>query len=139
MSGKSDNGTLDAARSRLEAALSRLAQGAASSKKAMDSAKLLAAEKAEVVHKVSTLESENLSLHEKVRDLSMQSPEPIDSTELDQLHQQISELHHANEKLMDRNIYLEGELEELHLEKDAIKERLDTAIRKLEELLGSDS
>jgi len=63
---------LEAARARLEGAMSRLAQSAAGAREARQQAIHLAAEKAAFESRVTALEQENLKLHEQVATLSLQ-------------------------------------------------------------------
>ncbi|WP_262690721.1 hypothetical protein [Kordiimonas aestuarii] len=57
---------LEGARTRLESALSRLAQGVASTRETVNAAREIAEEKMALVERVTTLEKENLKLHEQV-------------------------------------------------------------------------
>ncbi len=75
----SDNHTdspLEAARARLEGAMSRLAQSAAGAREARQQIIHLAAEKAAFESRIAALEQENLKLHEQVATLSLKDSSP---------------------------------------------------------------
>lgn len=72
MSENQTDSPLEAARARLESAMSRLAQSAAGAREARQQAIHLAAEKAAFESRVAALEQENLKLHEQVATLSLQ-------------------------------------------------------------------
>jgi chromosome segregation ATPase len=75
MTDRLTDNALEQARTRLESAMSRLAQGAASAREARQQAIHMAAEKAALEGRVTALEQENLKLHEQVATLSL-TPEP---------------------------------------------------------------
>ncbi len=72
MSESRKNDVLEAARSRLEAAMSHLAQEVATARAAKITAEKMRAEKATLESRVGALEQENLKLHEQVATLSLQ-------------------------------------------------------------------
>lgn len=73
MSDNHIDSPLEVARTRLEGAMSRLAQSAAGARETRQQAIHLAAEKAAFESRVAALEQENLKLHEQVATLSLQN------------------------------------------------------------------
>lgn len=73
MSDTLTNSKLEAARTRLEKALSGLAQGVANTQEAFQTAKAATDENTVLKAHIQSLEQENLKLHEQVASLSLQS------------------------------------------------------------------
>ena len=150
---------LEAARARLETALSGLAQGVIKTKDAIHSASSITAEKAQLAERVAKLEAENLKLHEQIAAHALQTPSADlerqlaatleEKSALEQnyrlLKSKYADLQETADKprglKIDLNAKLEKErlqekLEEMRAEKEMIKAELDSAIANLEPLAG---
>ncbi|GHF20063.1 hypothetical protein GCM10017044_13560 [Kordiimonas sediminis] len=88
MANTVEDDNLEKARARLEAALSKLASGVASSKKALKSAREMAAEKADLTVRIAELEQDNLALQEEVATLNLQSPKAANDGAFETLKQE---------------------------------------------------
>jgi len=101
---------LESARTRLESALSRLAQGVASTRDTVSAAREIAEEKMALVARVTTLEKENLKLHEQVAAHAL--IEPVgDSAELEALRAEKASLEQNYQLLKRQYAHLQDELE----------------------------
>jgi multidrug resistance efflux pump len=101
---------LESARTRLESALSRLAQGVASTRDTVSAAREIAEEKMALVARVTTLEKENLKLHEQVAAHALIEPAG-DSTELEALRAEKATLEQNYQLLKRQYAHLQDELE----------------------------
>lgn len=160
MPDTSNGNNLEAARTRLETALSGLTQSVASTRGALDVAVTIADEKAQMAERITALEQENLKLHEQVAALALQSAssdadEKIASLEqekaaIDQNYQMLKERYaelqgdlassdenenQANSTLQAENIKLRETLASMEQEKTKLKSELDKTIAELEALL----
>jgi len=117
MSDTEKQGELEAARARLETALSTLAHGVAKSSTALETTAALAQEKTALMNRVTALEHENLKLHEQVaaHALMPESPESSAATA--------------------ENARLKQIIEQMEQDKAAIKGELDKTIGELENML----
>lgn len=150
---------LEAARARLETALSGLAQGVIKTKDAIHSASSITAEKAKLAERVAKLEAENLKLHEQIAAHALQTPsadlERQLATSLEEksaleqnyklLKSKYADLQEEAEKPKPIGIdmatqikmqQLQKHLEKVQTEKEVIKAELDKAIASLEPLAG---
>ncbi len=162
MSDGNTQTSLEAARARLEAALSALTQGVIGSREALDDAATVANEKALLVEKNTALEQENLKLHEQVAAYALQ-PDPSSAAEKlaglteanaalenniqmlklkcaqlqDQLDAQTQTIEGGNSEneLLAENLRLRQVIAQMTADKDAIKSELDTTIADFETLL----
>lgn len=101
---------LESARTRLETALSRLAQGVASTRETVSAAREIAEEKMALVARVTTLEKENLKLHEQVAAHALIEPAG-DSGELEALRAEKATLEQNYQLLKRQYAHLQDELE----------------------------
>ncbi|MBL4791096.1 MAG: hypothetical protein JKY60_19295 [Kordiimonadaceae bacterium] len=127
---KSDE--LEDARARLEAALSSLAQGVASSRDALDMAATVASDNAATTARLETLEKENLKLHEQVAAFALQ-PEPAGPATNDEA---ITALEAGKARLAKENQELAHSNTALLAEKASIREDLDKTIAELEGMMA---
>lgn len=160
MPDTSKGNNLEAARTRLETALSGLTQSVASTRGALDVAVTIADEKAQMAERITALEQENLKLHEQVAALALQ-PASLDADEkiasleqekaaIDQNYQMLKERYaelqgdlassgenenQANSTLQAENIKLREALASMEQEKTKLKSELDKTIAELEALL----
>jgi chromosome segregation ATPase len=111
MSDTPTHSALEAARARLEAALSALGQGVATSRESLDAAMDATTENTALADRLKALEQENLKLHEQIAAYALK-PEPDD--EIQSLKQTIAQM---------------------DVEKASIKDELDTAISELQTML----
>ncbi len=152
------NNKLEAARTRLEASLSRLSHGVVNSKEALSTAQNMIAEKSALADKVAILESENLKLHDQIAVLSNEQHKMTDVDELrnekdaiDQNYQRLKlqfaslqdELEAVENNGMDaafsalkaESEILQQENAILKAERDTVKVRLDGAISHVETMM----
>jgi multidrug resistance efflux pump len=101
---------LESARTRLESALSRLAQGVASTRDTVSAAREIAEEKMALVARVTALEKENLKLHEQVAAHALIEPAD-DSGELEALRAEKATLEQNYQLLKRQYAHLQDELE----------------------------
>ena len=116
MSDASNQSGLDAARTRLETALSTLTQGVASSRDALDMAASTAEEKIALTGRVNSLEQENLKLHEQVAAFALQPdpvvPDPIvDDARISELETEKSAIENNYRMLKEKYAALQDEME----------------------------
>ena len=162
MPDTSNGNNLEAARTRLETALSALAQGAASTRGALDVAATMAEEKAKMAERITALEQENLKLHEQVAAYALQSSSGDDDERIKSLEEEKSALEQNYQLLKNRYAALQDEMEGMqtdgqasptetqqdtsHLreiittmeqEKANLKSELDKTIAELESMLES--
>jgi multidrug resistance efflux pump len=101
---------LESARMRLESALSRLAQGVASTRDTVSAAREIAEEKMALVARVTALEKENLKLHEQVAAHALIEPAG-DSGEIEALRAEKASLEQNYQLLKRQYAHLQDELE----------------------------
>ena len=118
MSDAANTSELEKARSRLEAALSALTQGVASTRDMYDLVTDSAAAKAASDERIATLEQENLKLHEQIAALALGN----NDTETDR-------------QKKNENERLKTLISEMESDKAAIREELDKTIGELERML----
>lgn len=163
MSDTSNQSSLERARARLEAALSTLTQGVASSRDALDLAAVAAHEKAVLVDRITQLEQENLKLHEQVAAFALQPEPAADDARLTELEEEKAAITNNYQMLKEKYAALQDALEnhgnakqnseagddtaatensrlkrmvaEMEEEKNAIKGELDKTINELENML----
>jgi SMC interacting uncharacterized protein involved in chromosome segregation len=159
MSDAAKESALEGARARLEAALSGLAQGVASSKNALELAKTSADEKLALAERVSTLEQENLKLHEQVAAYALQTPATDNSEQIAILEAEKAAIEGNYQLLKQQYSALEDEIEagsaqngdasasnaentrlkqmisEMEQEKSAVRDELDKTILELEAIV----
>jgi len=154
---------LETARARLEAALSGLAQGVASSRDALNMAAIAVEAKNTLAERVSSLEQENLKLHEQVAALALQPTESTNDTRVAELEAEKAAINDNFLMLKQKFAQLQDQLEnqaastngeqsdpnaamaennrlkqiitEMEAEKTAIKGELDKTIGELESML----
>ncbi|UTW59689.1 hypothetical protein KFE96_05130 [Kordiimonas sp. SCSIO 12603] len=150
---------LEAARARLETALSGLAQGVITTREALNSAASITNEKVQLAERVAKLETENLKLHEQIAAHALQTPSSEIEDQLATLREEKSALE-QNYRLLKTKYadlqeqvdkpkplevdvsgqlemrLLQQRLEEMQAEKEMIKAELDRAIASLEPLAG---
>ncbi|MCK0068347.1 hypothetical protein [Kordiimonas laminariae] len=150
---------LEAARARLETALSGLAQGVVTTREALNSAASITNEKVQLAERVAKLEAENLKLHEQIAAYALQTPSADIERQLTTVQEEKASLE-QNYKLLktkyadlleaqetpkpvDINLSAQIEmqrmkkmLEEMQAEKEMIKAELDKAIANLDPLAG---
>ncbi|TNE62473.1 MAG: hypothetical protein EP335_12865 [Alphaproteobacteria bacterium] len=155
---------LEGARTRLEAALSRLAQGVASSREALVVAHEMAEDKRALGERVARLEAENLKLHEQVAAFALAAPAEAaddgraaaleaEKAALEQNYQLLKrqyaslqdELELAQDapaapisdsELAEENARLKQEVLDLTAARDGIRAELDSAIEQLESMIA---
>lgn len=132
MPDTSGSNNLEAARTRLETALSTLAQGVASTKSALDAANTITDEKAQMAERLTTLEHENLKLHEQVAAYALK-PAAQENTQ-DQ-SDKITALVAEKAALASENKRLQDKIEAMIKEKDTLKGELDKTIAELETVM----
>jgi len=161
MSYGANENTLEAARARLETALSSLTQGMASTKNALDIAKAAAGENTTMADRIASLEQENLKLHEQVAALALQPAANDVDKGLESLREekatlardyQLLKSQHADLKnqLSNDNTGSEADLDlqkiidglthknaMMEQEKSSLKKELDKTIADLEALMES--
>jgi len=121
MSDGGKQGDLEAARARLETALSALTHGVANSRTALDTAASIAQEKTAVMSRLTSLEQENLKLHEQIAAHAlMPDPAPNDA---------------ENSAIAAENERLKQIIATMEQEKNTIKGELDKTIVELETML----
>lgn len=154
---------LEAARTRLETALSALTQGVASTRGALDVAVTMADEKAQMTERIAVLERENLKLHEQVAALALKPATSETHDRLENLEQEKAALEQNYQLLKARyeelqdaqtntetehsnrddsgmrveNERLTGLISNMELEKATLQNELDQTIAELEALLES--
>lgn len=109
MPDTSNGNNLEAARTRLETALSGLAQGVASTRGALDVALTMAEEKAHMAERINTLEQENLKLHEQVAALALQPASPDMGDRISVLEQEKAAIEQNYQLLKSRYAELQEE------------------------------
>lgn len=114
---------LDAARSRLETALSTLAHGVASTRGTLDAAATIAEEKAQMATRLSTLEQENLKLHEQVATLALQPASSEAEKQVDILTHEKAALLQETQQLKNSYAALQ---EEMQTSASAVSSNTDT-------------
>ncbi|PCI63719.1 MAG: hypothetical protein COB37_04635 [Kordiimonadales bacterium] len=127
---KSDE--LEEARTRLESALSSMAQGVASSRDALDMAAIVASNQAASAVRVEALEKENLTLHEQIAAFALQ-PDPVAPASSDEY---ITALEAEKAQLVKENQELAQGHAVLLAEKVGIREDLDKTIAELEGMMA---
>tara|TARA_R110002096_G_scaffold112431_7_gene244941 strand:+ start:203 stop:694 length:492 start_codon:yes stop_codon:yes gene_type:complete len=110
MPDTSNGNNLEAARTRLETALSGLAQSVASTRGALDVALTMAEEKAQMSERINTLEQENLKLHEQVAALALQPAAPGMSDSITALEQEKTAIEQNYQMLKDRYAELQNDV-----------------------------
>ncbi|MBL4639821.1 MAG: hypothetical protein JKY57_04755 [Kordiimonadaceae bacterium] len=157
-----NNDKLEAARTRLETALSTLSHGVASTRSTLDAAATIAEEKAAMATRINVLEQENLKLHEQVATLALQPAAQdtrgqveILTQEKATLSQEVQQLKNSYAALQDEtqnapvgeagthntsdmeaaNAYLKAENATMQQEKAMMRAELDKTIAELETLL----
>lgn len=159
MPNTSNGNNLEAARTRLETALSALAQGVASTRGALDVAATMADEKTQMAERITALEQENLKLHEQVAALALQPVSHESDDRIQALEQEKASLEQNYQLLKSRYAELQDELENssddaeegttlradndrlaaiivsMEQEKTNLKSELDKTIAELETLL----
>lgn len=165
MTDSDDNGALEAARARLDLAMSRLNQEVSISRSALESALALQAAAADKdagqAERVQALEQENLRLHEQIATLSLQEAgaDPSEGAakleaenealkqNYDLLKRQYTNLQDEHEGLQDRmanmassstggDQELQKQVNALASERDEIKSELDSVIKELEAFMA---
>lgn len=114
MADNKNHTALENARTRLESALSRLAQGVASTRETISAAQEIAEEKVVLSARVTALEKENLKLHEQIATHAL-APEPDAgvSEELEALRAEKTTLEQNYQLLKRQYVSLQDELEAL--------------------------
>lgn len=163
MSDATDQSGLEAARGRLEAALSALAQGVASTHDALGMAATTELEKASLTERITALEQENLKLHEQVAAYALQpGPEAAngkfealeeEKQAIERNYQMLKEKYAALQDQLDadtaaslpesandnavavENSRLKQIISEMEEEKNAIRGELDKTILELETIM----
>ena len=121
MSDGGKQGDLEAARARLETALSALTHGVANSRTALDTATSIAQEKTALMDRVTSLEQENLKLHEQIAAHALM-PDPASSDA-------------ENSAAATENARLKQIIATMEQEKNTVKGELDKTIGELETML----
>lgn len=161
MSDAAQNNNLEAARARLESALSSLAQGVALSKDALTVAAQASGQKSALEARVAALEEENLKLHEQVAAYALQSESSgADAERVTVLEAEKAALEANYQLLKEKYVALQDEMEnaasaidndagaaysenvklkqmvtEMAAEKAAVRTELDKTITELELLV----
>lgn len=111
MTDKTTSSALEDARARLDSAMSRLAQEVAGARAAKITTAKLSAEKATLESRVTSLEQENLKLHEQVATLSLQDNSQTDSGAMATLKEEKQALEHNYNLLKRQYATLQDEME----------------------------
>lgn len=111
MTDKITSSALEDARARLDSAMSRLAQEVAGARAAKITTAKLSAEKATLESRVTSLEQENLKLHEQVATLSLQDNSQTDANALATLREEKQALEHNYNLLKRQYATLQDEME----------------------------
>lgn len=163
MSDATNQSALETARARLEAALSGLTQGVASTREALQMASDVGEEKSALQDRISTLEQENLKLHEQVAAYALKPDIPVDETRIRELETENAAISSNYRTLKEKYAELQDQIEadgnipsvegandnaaevennrlkqiiaEMEAEKNAIKSELDKTIGELEAML----
>ncbi len=150
---------LETARTRLEASLSRLSHEVATSRETLASVPNMIEEKKSLVEQITTLESENLKLHDQI---NIVSNETLNDTDIDELRSEKDAIEQNYQRLKIQFASLQDELEAaenngmedafaalkteneilrqenaiLKAERDTVKVRLEGAISHVETMVG---
>lgn len=163
MSDATNQSALEAARTRLEAALSGLTQGVASTRDALNVATTLVEEKTALEDRISSLEQENLKLHEQVAAFALKPESQPNDVRIRELEAENAAIAGNYKTLKDKYAELQDRLDadtdipsvqgandnaievennrlkqiiaEMEAEKNAIRSELDKTISELEAML----
>jgi len=111
MSDAAKTSGLDAARARLEAALSALTQGVASSRDTLNDAADAAHKNTALSDRITALEAENLKLHEQVAAYALQPEPQTDDTHIKTLQEENAATTRNYQMLKQQYAVLQDELE----------------------------
>ncbi len=137
MPDTSDGNNLEAARTRLETALSGLTQSVVSTRGALDVAVTMAEEKSQMAERITALEQENLKLHEQVAALALQPATPEMSGKVESLEQEKAAIEQNYQLLKDRYTELQDNLANSSNTEGANDNVLHTDNAKLREALSN--